>query len=103
MEEDEIPLMSHIYLQPTMPSQAEHRSADAESSKATNVSHGAGSIHKEMSAVSVGRDVDPLKLGVVLEPRLGDGGARRAELMQNSWGKHGKFWVFFGLGLCMFA
>lgn len=51
----------------------------------------------------VDHDIESLKPGIMTEVKLGDGGARRAELMQAAWGKHGKFWIFFGLGLCMLS
>lgn len=34
---------------------------------------------------------------------LGGEGALRAELMGESWGKHGRAWVLVGLSLCMLA
>lgn len=76
---------------------------DAESSTPVGTSHDGTSIEKQDTFISTGRDVESITPGVATEVRLGDGGARRAELMQSSWGKHGKFWIFFGLGLCMLA
>lgn len=35
--------------------------------------------------------------------KIGDGGARQAELMELAWGKHGRWWIFFGLAVCMIA
>lgn len=52
------------------------------------------------------QDIEGLKAGsgqVMLEPKIGDCGARQAELMQLAWGEHGRWWIFFGLGLCMLA
>ena len=48
-------------------------------------------------------DVESLKPGLVTQAELGDEGAQRIELMQQVWGKHGKKWIFMGLGLCMIA
>lgn len=53
--------------------------------------------------VTTEQDIESLKVGAMPEPRIGDGGARQAELMQLAWGKHGRRWIFFGLGLCMLA
>lgn len=49
------------------------------------------------------QDVESLKAGALVEAKIGDGGARQAELMQLTWGNHGRWWIFFGLGLCMLA
>lgn len=48
-------------------------------------------------------DVESLKPGLITQAELGDEGAQRIELMQQVWGKHGKKWIFAGLGLCMIA
>lgn len=72
-------------------------------SKTSPVDHGVASVEKQMTSVLSGQAGNPTKPVLLVEARLGDGGARRAELMQESWGKHGKFWVFFGLCLCMLA
>lgn len=64
-------------------------------------SHNVDAVKKTSSAE---HEIESMKpTGVPIEVRLGDGGARQAELIQASWGKHGKIWVFFGLGLCMLA
>lgn len=87
-----------------MPSREKVGSVDAELSSPSSSSHNDPVIEKRAASVSVGRDVESLKPAMTPgEVQLGDGGAWRAELMQSSWGKHGKFWIFFGLGLCMLA
>lgn len=63
---------------------------------------------KEISASAddhAEQDVESLKTGATLgsDTKIGDGGARQAELMQLAWGQHGRWWIFIGLGLCMLA
>lgn len=77
--------------------------SDAESPIPAGTSHDVTAVEKQTMSVSVERDAEGIRPEVAVQVRLGDGGARRAELMQSSWGKHGKFWIFFGLGLCMLA
>lgn len=64
-------------------------------------------IHKSdvvEGTISSEQDVESMKpTGVPVETHLGEGGARQAELIQAAWGKHGKLWVFIGLGICMLA
>lgn len=87
-----------------MPSEEKMVPVDAELSSPSSSSHNDPVIEKHAASVSVGRDVETLEPEIAAGGvQLGDGGAWRAELMQSSWGKHGKFWIFFGLGLCMLA
>lgn len=86
-----------------MSSQGKTASSDAESPRPVGTSHDGTPIEKLETSVSVAQDVESIKPGAAVEVRLGDGGARTAELMQSSWGKHGKLWIFLGLGLCMLA
>ncbi|ORY70312.1 major facilitator superfamily domain-containing protein [Pseudomassariella vexata] len=45
-------------------------------------------------------DVESLK-HMAVSVDLGEEGAQRIELMQQSWGKHGKKWIFVALAFCM--
>lgn len=55
------------------------------------------------ASVFAEQDVEGLKVRAMDKAKVGDSGARQAELMQLTWGKHGRWWIFFGLGFCMLA